>query len=154
MRQLCIGGVHWFTYGKWPPALQSLLSNMILSVFFVLLWGQSWRRGTKCDCKTDWLWVWSPLEEMKYLLKFIFSFLRSGFEVKRSVEFCHSTRNAYSTHSRGDRGNLHRILEALCLDWRNSTPCFGSAPEWSENEILILKYFICSNAEQVYYINY
>ena len=37
---------------------------------------QSWRSGTKCDCKTDWLWVRSPLEEMKYLLKFIFPFLR------------------------------------------------------------------------------
>ena len=35
-----------------------------------------------------------PHEEMKYLLKFIFPFLRSGVEVKRGVEFCHSTRNA------------------------------------------------------------
>ena len=25
-------------------------------------------RGTKCDCKIDWLWVRSPLEEIKYLL--------------------------------------------------------------------------------------
>ena len=33
-------------------------------------------------------------EEMKYLLKFIFPFLRSGVEVKRGVEVCHSTRNA------------------------------------------------------------
>ena len=56
--------------------------------------GQSWRSGTRCDCKTDWLWVRSPLEEMKYLLKFIFPFLRSSVEVSRSVEFCHSTRNA------------------------------------------------------------
>ena len=29
------------------------------------------------------------IEEMKYLLKFIFPFLRSGVEVKRGVEFCH-----------------------------------------------------------------
>ena len=56
--------------------------------------GQSWRSGTKCDCKTDWLWVRSSLEEMKYLLKFIFPFLRSGVEDKLGVEFCHSTRNA------------------------------------------------------------
>ena len=35
------------------------------------IWGgQSWRRGTKCNCKTDWLWVRSLLEDMKYLLKF------------------------------------------------------------------------------------
>ena len=35
-----------------------------------------------------------PLEEMKYLLKFIFPFLRSGVEAKCGVEFCHSTRYA------------------------------------------------------------
>ena len=64
----------------------------IFSIFIIR--GQSWRSGTKCDCKTDWLWVRSPLEEMKYLLKFIFPFLHSGIEVKRGVEFCHSTRNA------------------------------------------------------------
>ena len=34
----------------------------------------------------------SPLEEMSYLFKFIFSFLGSGVEVKRGVEFRHSTR--------------------------------------------------------------
>ena len=56
--------------------------------------GQSWRSDTKCDCKIDWLWVPSPLEEMKYLLKFIFPFLRSGVEAKRGIEFCHSTRKA------------------------------------------------------------
>ena len=27
---------------------------------------KSWRRGPQCDCKTDWQWVRSPLEEMKY----------------------------------------------------------------------------------------
>ena len=58
------------------------------------LYDESWRSGTKCDCKIDWLWVQSPLEEMKYLLKFTFPFIRSGIEVKRGVEFCHSTRNA------------------------------------------------------------
>ena len=47
--------------------------------------------GTRCDCKTDWLWVRSPLEKMKYLLKFIFPFLRSGVEDKRRVEYCDST---------------------------------------------------------------
>ena len=45
-----------------------------------------------CDCKRDWLWIGSPLEELKYL---IFSFLRIGVETKRGVEFRHSTRNAF-----------------------------------------------------------
>ena len=53
--------------------------------------GWSWRRGTKCDCKKDLLWVLSPLEEVKYLLLFIFSFLRSGVETKGGVEFRHSS---------------------------------------------------------------
>ena len=51
-------------------------------------------QGAKCDCKCDWLWVRSLLEEMKYLYKFIFPFLRSSVQAKRGVEFRHSTRNA------------------------------------------------------------
>ena len=57
--------------------------------------GQSWRSGSECDCTTDWLWVQSPLEKMKYLFKFIFPFLRSGVKAKRGVEFRHSIRNAF-----------------------------------------------------------
>ena len=49
---------------------------------------------TKCDSKNDWLWVRSPLKEMKYLHKCIFTSLRSGVEAKRGVEFCHVTCNA------------------------------------------------------------
>ena len=64
----------------------------------------SWRSGTRCDCKTDWLWVRPPLEEMKYLLKFIFPFLRSGAEVKRGDEFHHSTRNASRTRRKIGNG--------------------------------------------------
>ena len=33
-----------------------------------------------------WVWVRSPLEEMKYVLKYIFPFLCSGVEAKRGVE--------------------------------------------------------------------
>ena len=51
-------------------------------------WGQLWRKGTKCDCKHDWLWIRTPLNEMKYLFKFKFSFLRSDVEANRGVEFC------------------------------------------------------------------
>ena len=40
----------------------------------------------------DWLWMRSPLEEMNYLLKFIFSFISSGVTAKRDVQFCHLTR--------------------------------------------------------------
>ena len=50
-------------------------------------WGQTWRKGTKCDCKRKWLWVQSPREEMKYLLEFLF--LHFGVKAKRDVEFRH-----------------------------------------------------------------
>ena len=49
-------------------------------------------QGAKCDCKNDWSWFRSPLEEMKYLLKIIFPFLRSGVEARCRVELFHSTR--------------------------------------------------------------
>ena len=48
-----------------------------------------------CDCKIDWLWVRSLLEEIQYLFKFIIPFLLSGVEAKRGVEFRHSTCNAF-----------------------------------------------------------
>ena len=49
--------------------------------------------GTRCDCKTNWLWVRSPLEEMKYLLKFIFPFLRSGVKA-HSAALSSATQHA------------------------------------------------------------
>ena len=58
------------------------MKNLIILFYRGYYRGQSWRSGTKCDCKIDWLWVRSPLEEMKYLPKFIFPFLRSGIETK------------------------------------------------------------------------
>ena len=89
----------WLLFHKW-----GFISCRFIEYFFykiikiyvkkLIYWGQSWRSGTNCDCNTDWLWVRSSLEEMKYLLKFIFTFLRSGVGVERGVEFCHSTRNA------------------------------------------------------------
>ena len=40
-------------------------------------WGQSWCRVQRVtDCKHDRLWLRSPLHEMIYLFKLIFSFLR------------------------------------------------------------------------------
>ena len=38
---------------------------------------------TKSDCRRDWLWVRTLLEEMKYLFKIIFPFIRSGVEAER-----------------------------------------------------------------------
>ena len=67
---------------------------MCIKLSVVGILGQSWRRGAKCDCKTDRLWVRYPLEEVKYLFKFISPLLRSGVEAKRGVEFCPSTRKA------------------------------------------------------------
>ena len=64
-------------------------------------------------CKRDWLWVRLPLEEMKYLFKYIFSFLRSGVEAKRDVEFRHSTQCLQNSVESGERSAL--TLGYLCL---------------------------------------
>ena len=48
----------------------------------------------------------------EYLLKFIFPFFRSGVEVKRSVEFCHSTRNASRIRQKVGNGVLHKFPSA------------------------------------------
>ena len=79
-----------------------------------LIRGRSWRSGTRCDCKTNWLWVRSSLEDMKYLPKFIFPFRRSGVQVKRGVEFCHSTRNASRIWQEVRNGSV-LTLGSLCL---------------------------------------
>ena len=44
------------------------------------------------DCKRHWLWVRFPIDEEKYLFKFIFSFLCPGNDAKRGIEFRHLTR--------------------------------------------------------------
>ena len=67
------------------------------------------------DCKIDWLWVRSQLEEMKYLFTFIFSFLRSGVEAKRDVELRHSTRNASRFQRKVRNGvSLPTAYPAVC----------------------------------------
>ena len=88
--------------------------------------GQSWRGGTRCVF---------PLEEMKYLLKFIFPFLRSGVEAKRGVEFCYSrTQCLQNSAESGDRSVS--TLGSLCL------PCcvrIQREADLTLNLILILK---------------
>ena len=57
--------------------------NIYLNLYFhAVALGQSWGRGIKCDCKIDWLWVRSLLEEVPYFFNFIFSFLRSGVDTQ------------------------------------------------------------------------
>ena len=68
--------------------------------------GQSWRRGAKCDYKTDCLWVRSPLE-MKYLLKFIFPFLCSGVENMRIFK--------YIIPSNGNRTQNRRVYSSTLV---------------------------------------
>ena len=77
--------------------------TVLLFVVIRLVVAQS-GSGTKCDCKPDWLGIRSPLEEMKYWIKFIFLFLRSGVEAKCGVEFCHSTRNAFRIRQKVGNG--------------------------------------------------
>ena len=66
---------------------------MIISINFNTSPVESSRGESSRGAAARGVTVKPTLEEMKYLLKFIFPFLRSGVEVKRGVEFCHSTRN-------------------------------------------------------------
>ena len=58
---------------------------ILLYTLYILL-----RRGGRvqlCDCKRDWLSVLLPLEEIKYLFKCIFSFIRSDVDSKTELSF-------------------------------------------------------------------
>ena len=57
----------------------------------ILLRGQSWRRQVPSIQPIGSIPPLEELEEMKYL---ILSYLRSGVEAKRSIQYRHSTRNA------------------------------------------------------------
>ena len=56
-----------------------ITSNISNDYCFILLWSlyknkkselEARRRGTECPCKRDWLWVWTPLEEIKFTFPF------------------------------------------------------------------------------------
>ena len=78
------------------------LTRIIFKWFSIITWGQSWRRGRKCDCKIDCLWVRSPLEEVKYLFTFISSFRRSG--VKQSAALSSATQHTMPSELGGKWG--------------------------------------------------
>ena len=59
-----------------------------------------------------WLWVRSPLEEVKQLFTFIFSFLRYSVEAKRGTEFHHSTHNASRTWRKVGNGVSYQVSSA------------------------------------------
>ena len=107
-------------YNIWKSVSNTLWLDKTSVLSSLCYGGQSWRRGTNCDCKIDRSRVPSPFEEMKYLFKFIFSFLRSGVETKRRVEFRHSTHNASRIHQKVG------TLSSLCVSMKYSI--FVKAP--------------------------
>ena len=45
-------------------------AKLVLAIYLITMYiyndvlrSQTWRRGTKCDCKINWLWVRSPVKE-------------------------------------------------------------------------------------------
>ena len=99
-----VNGINMIRTNLYRTRRKVILRIHLKKVLWVSIIGQSWRSGTKYDCKNDCMWVRFPLEEMKYLLKFIFPFLRSGVEVERGVDFCHSTRNAFRIRQKVGNG--------------------------------------------------
>ena len=60
--------IHWLWIQSWVMMGSALRRSDI--IFILLHRGQSWRRGTKCDCKIDWLWTRSSLEELNEIFFF------------------------------------------------------------------------------------
>ena len=87
-----------------------------ISFIFISVSDQSWRRNTKCDCKRDWLWVGSPLEEMKYLFKFIF--LACALVSRQSVALSFATQHVMPHEFGGKWGteclNIKFHLSVVC----------------------------------------
>ena len=86
--------------------------------FFLLLLITEASRGSGAQSVTVKSTVSIPTRvKTKYIFTFIFSFIRSGVEAKRGVEYRHSTRNASRTRRKvGKRRVL--TLGSLCL------PCY------------------------------
>ena len=85
------------------------------NVYEAYIWGQSYiAQGDKCDCKRDWLWVRSSLEEIKYLYKCMFPFLRYGVETKRSIEFRYSKSQCLQNSTKYEERSV-LALGSLCL---------------------------------------
>ena len=66
--------------------------------------------------KRDWLWVRSPLDEMKYLFRFIVPFFCSGAEAKRGVELRPSISNVSRTQRKSETKRISRMECLLTLD--------------------------------------
>ena len=88
-----------------------LKNSFLVSRFILdsLILYQSWRRGTKCGCKHDRLWVRFQLEEITYLK---FPFFRSNVEAKLNVPPLHTECLQNSAENK-ERSIL--ILGSLCL---------------------------------------
>ena len=107
---------------------------------------QSWHSATKCDCKRDWLWIRFPLEEIKYLLKFIFPFFRSGTKVK--ARRCISPLNTQCLQNSAENGEWSVLtlgsLSLTCYVWKanKKSACRTRPPRLSYfYEILINFHF-------------
>ena len=85
----------------------SLIYFLMRLKYFI--WYQFWRRGTKCDCKIDWLWVRSPLEEMNIYLNVYFHFFALLSRQSAALSF--------SNHAMPNP-ELSRKWETECLNTR------------------------------------
>ena len=102
--------------------------------------------GTKCDCKRDWLWVRFPLDEIKYLFKFILpiSFLK----------FRHSTCNVSRIRRKVGNGvfNTRFLLPPLlCAIYNVKLIYFHKKNDFDNitNRKIQIDYFTFPNVDNV-----
>ena len=69
-----------------PATFHHSYYNVIIPCILLPVRSRSWRRATMCDWKTDWLSVRSPLKELKYLFKYVFSFFRDDATLSSAIQ--------------------------------------------------------------------
>ena len=84
-----------FYFSLYIALTGGLIHRQFIYSFFLNLRGQSWRKGTNCDCKATGCRFGPHLRKLNIYVNLYFHFLRSGVEVKRGFDFRHSTRNAF-----------------------------------------------------------
>ena len=88
------------------PSLYNFNICITMGIAALRHWGQWWCRGTKCDCKIDWLWDRFSLggnEIFIYIYIFVSALWCRG-EAKRGAKFRHSKRNASKTRRKVGNG--------------------------------------------------
>ena len=107
--------------------------KLYIYVYCIGIWGQSWRRGTKCACKRDWLWV---LHSRK-----CFFYLHLYFHFFALVSTQSAALSSFTQHAMPLE--FGRKLEMVCLNTRFSLPTLAGGIQPEADLIFMYRYGCC-----------